>query len=392
MKLIGLMSGTSVDSIDAASVEIDERNGNITVSLCAYVEYPWPEGLRAAIHSLFTPHARISELSSMNFLIGEQFALAATAAAEAANWSLADVAAIASHGQTIWHAPRGSQSDRLFTPNTLQIGEPSVIAARTGCKVIADFRTADVAAGGQGAPLVPYDDYILFRDEAIKRGGIAIQNIGGIGNVTFLPRTGRFDDLIAFDTGPGNMILDGLAQIISCGAQSCDRDGSLSDKGAVCHSLLQEWMDNPFFSMRPPKSTGREMFGAQAVQQFYKMAKARNISDADTMMTAVALTVESIVTSYRRFLYPFAELASVVVGGGGAHNPTIMRSLRTALQPVAVTTHAAYGINDDAKEAIAFALLGYATLQGRPSNVPSATGASRSVVLGKIALPTPLRA
>jgi anhydro-N-acetylmuramic acid kinase len=318
----------------------------------------------------------------LNAALGERLAEAARAVADAAGVSLTAVDAIASHGQTVWHQPTPVVAGGVSVCGTLQIGEPAVIAARTGCRVVANFRTADMAAGGQGAPLVPFADYVLLTDAAENR---AVQNIGGIANVTYLPRGGGLESVRAFDTGPGNMVIDGVVRVLSGGTRHVDMDGAQAARGTVHRPLLARLMQHPYFSTFPPKTTGRELFGAAYVESVLRLAKEFAVPDDDLVATVTALTAETIAAAYHDFLpgQP-VPVDTVIVGGGGSHNKTLMRMLAERLAPARVTTHLAFGIPDDAKEALAFALLGYETLHGRPSNVPAATGASSAALLGSV--------
>ncbi len=384
MILIGLMSGTSADGIDAAVVEITGGPRRRKWTLRAFVCVPWEPPLRAAILDACRPDTPLQTLAVLNYRLGEAFAQAAQAAAEAAKLTLADVDAIASHGQTVWHQPTPLEVAGVGTTATVQIGEPAVIAARTGCPVVADFRAADMALGGQGAPLAPFADYFLF---ATNRETRAVQNLGGIANVTFLPAGGALSDVLAFDTGPGNMLLDALTRRVTAGAQSYDVGGALAAQGTVSTPLLNAFLDNPYFAAPPPKSTGRERFGADFAEQFFQAAQRARCSPADTLAAATALTAETIARAYRDWLLPRAPIQTVILGGGGVHNRTLTDLLAARLAPARLTTHAAFGLPDDAKEAVAFALLAYETLHGRPSNVPSATGARGPAILGKLTFP-----
>jgi anhydro-N-acetylmuramic acid kinase len=291
-----------------------------------------------------------------------------------------DIAVIGSHGQTVHHLPRAR------TPSTLQIGEPSVIAERTGVTVVADFRARDMAAGGQGAPLVPYVDWAMQTHATRPR---VLQNIGGIGNLTFLPAGARIGDVRAFDTGPGNMVIDAVVAKLSNGRLTYDRNGKWASKGKVSAKLVKSLMSHPFFRRRPPKTTGREEFGEVFVRDLLVRAKRLRLPDADIVATTTAFTVESIADAYEQFVFPKLkrsqiEKLQVILGGGGAKNPTLRRMLAERLAPATVLTQDDLGASNAAKEALAFAVLAYETMQGRPSNVPSATGARRAAVLGKI--------
>jgi anhydro-N-acetylmuramic acid kinase len=384
MLIIGLMSGTSADGIDAALTEISGEGRQTRIALRGFLCLPHTPAMRDAILRLCDPRAgAVPDLCALHFALGERFAEAAQAVARAAGIPLTQVDAIASHGQTVWHQPSPCLIADTAARGTLQIGCPAVIAARTGCAVIADFRPADMAVGGQGAPLVPYADWLLFVSDAENR---AVQNIGGIANVTFLPRNASLDSVIAFDTGPGNLLIDGLARALSGGAQQFDAGGAWAAQGVAREGLLR-WLQDAcrdYLEAPIPRTTGRERFGEPFLAQALRQVRAEQISDADALATVTAFTAETIAHAYRVWLDPRGGVQTVIVGGGGVHNATLMRMLRERLSPARLTTHAEFGIPDDAKEAVAFALLGYATLRGQPANVPNATGASRPAILGSI--------
>jgi anhydro-N-acetylmuramic acid kinase len=384
MLIIGLMSGTSADGIDAALTEIIGEGRQTRIALRHFLCLSHSPSMRDAILRLCDPRtATVPDLCVLHFALGERFAEAAQAVADAAGISLAQVDAIASHGQTVWHQPSPLAIADTAARGTLQIGSPAVIAARTGCTVISDFRSADMAFGGQGAPLVPYADWLLFASDAENR---AVQNIGGIANVTFLPKNATLESVIAFDTGPGNMLIDGLARALSGGARQYDEGGALAAQGLTQETLLRRLMDacRDYLDAPIPKTTGRERFGEPFLAQLLSQIRAERISDADALATVTAFTAETIAHAYRVWLTPQGGVQSVIVGGGGVHNATLMRMLQERLAPARLTTHAEFGISDDAKEAVAFALLGYETLRGQPANVPKATGATRPAILGSI--------
>lgn len=384
MRIIGLMSGTSADGMDAAVVEISGGPTRWRWKLLGFRCIPWQLELRAAILDACRPDAPLQQITALHYRLGSAFAEAAREAADAAGIALSQVDAIASHGQTVWHQPTPLEIAGVGATGTLQLGDANVIAAETGCVVVADFRAADMALGGQGAPLVPFADFVLFRSARETR---AVQNLGGIANVTFLRKGGTLDDVRAFDTGPGNMVIDALARRVTEGRLQYDAAGALAARGQVNEPLLRELLAYPYFSAPPPKSTGREAFGTDYAAQFYQEAQRHACSDADTLATATALTAETIARAYHNWLLPCSPLDTVILGGGGVQNPTLVRMLSERLAPARVTTHAVFGLPDEAKEAVAFALLGYETLHGRPSNVPAATGARAQAVLGKIAFP-----
>ena len=383
--VVGLMSGTSVDAIDAALVRIGpgavpERR---RIELVAQRETPFDPALRAAIFDLFPPNTgTIPRLAQLDVLLGEAFAAATLALLAEAGVAPEAVDLIGSHGQTVYHAPHpeASGGDLPAMPVTVQIGSGAVLAARTGITTVYDFRSADLALGGEGAPLVPYVDYLLLGDGE----SLAIQNIGGIGNVTILRRDQGVSGLSAFDTGPGNMLIDALAHRTSGGRQTFDRDGALAAQGAVSEALLDDALEDPFFARRPPKSTGREEFGGRYAAEFAAKGRSLGLADADLLATATALTARSIADAYRRFVLPTVALDAVLLCGGGARNPTLRRMLAAELAPLPVGTTEERGIPSDAKEAIAFAVLAYETAHGRPGTLPATTGVSRPAILGAI--------
>lgn len=373
MLIVGLMSGTSADGVDAAVVDVARRDRGVRVSTLAAITLPYSAELRADVLAACSPTTgTVDRICRLNAALGEWFARAALEAIGAAGLRPTDVDLIASHGQTIYHAVRPGDDP----PSTLQIAEPAVIAERTGRTVVANFRPRDVAAGGQGAPLISYVDYLLFADDRRSR---ALQNVGGIANVTVIPAGARSEDVVAFDTGPGNMVIDALTAALF--DQPFDRDGRIAASGKIDEDLLTELLDDPFFARVPPKTTGREQFGVAYAERLRAMGRERGLSDADLVATATALTVRSIADAYRRYLPPVDE---VVVSGGGAANPTLVGWLAKELAPTRILRPEDFGISSDAKEAIGFAILGHETLHGRVGTLPRCTGASHAVVLGTI--------
>jgi len=373
------MSGTSADGIDAVVARVQAAGHGLRAEVRAHLHRPFrPELRRRILHACL--QGTVAEICELNFLLGEHFARAALAVLRRAKLKPAQIAAIGSHGQTVHHLPGGR------TPSTLQIGEPAVIAERTGVTTVAGFRVRDMAAGGQGAPLVPYADWVLFTDRQHPR---IVQNIGGIANLTFLPRNARLGSVLAFDTGPGNMVLDAVVAALTAGRLSLDRDGRLAAAGSVCDKLLAQMLAHPFLRRRPPKTTGREEFGEMFVRPVLASARKLGLSAADTVATVTAFTAASIAGAYRTFVFPrlgSAELhrLQIILGGGGAENPTLRNMLGRRVGVGQILTHADFGIANAAKEALAFAILAHQTLSGRPGNLPSATGARRAVVLGSI--------
>jgi anhydro-N-acetylmuramic acid kinase len=379
MRFAGLMSGTSADGVDAAIVDIAGRK----VRLRAFEMFPYPPALRREILRLCRPEsARLDNICHYNFVLGEVFADAVVKLYSKSRISLSSIDVIGSHGQTIYHNPRSRRYGRRAIRSTLQIGEPSVIAQRTGITTVADFRPRDIAAGGEGAPLVPYADYVLFSHNRLTR---AVQNIGGIANLTFIPAGSKSDEIVAFDTGPGNMVIDGIIRLASGGKRHFDRDGKMAARGVVDNKLLGEMLRHPFLRRRPPKSTGREQFGAAFAEQIYRRATDKRLSDSDIAATVTAFTARSIAQAYRRFLPAMPD--EMILCGGGAHNRTLVEMLRGELEDVKILSTGDFGISVDAKEAVSFAILAWATVKGIPNNVPGATGAEQPVVLGKIIYP-----
>ncbi len=376
MRVVGLMSGTSADGVDAAVVDITEQK----VRLLAFEVFPYGSALRRAILRLCRPEsARLEDICHYNFVLGEVFADAVTRLCSRSGIAPGSIDLIGSHGQTIYHNPHGKRHSGRVIRSTLQIGEPSVIAQRTGITTVADFRPRDMAAGGEGAPLVPYADYILFGRSRRCR---AVQNIGGIANVTFLPPGGELSDVLAFDTGPGNMVIDGIIRLASGGRKHFDRNGKMAARGEVDTKLLNEMLKHPFFRRRPPKSTGREEFGDAFTEGIYWRARRKGLADADVAATATAFTANTIARAYRRFLPAMPD--DLILCGGGAHNDTLVEMLRRELPSVRMLSSDDFGISVDGKEAVSFAILAWAAIKGMANNVPAATGAAGPVVLGKI--------
>jgi anhydro-N-acetylmuramic acid kinase len=378
--VIGLMSGTSGDGITAAVTRIEGNYTETKLSVVSCETYPYEKHFRQRIFETFDPETSgVDIICEMNFEIGQKLAEAAIAIAGKAGMPMSDVDIIGSHGQTIYHIPRPPEKGNVRS--TLQIGEPAVIAERTGVLTVADFRKMDVAAGGEGAPLVPYVDYILFG----KRGkSMTLQNIGGIGNVTYIPPGAKEDDVIAFDTGPGNMVMDMLAQLYTDSRLTHDPDGSMALKGKVNDRMVDELMNMQFFRMRPPKSTGRELFGRDFVLSFKRKADDMGMKPEDAIATATALTVESIARSYENFVMPHGKVEEVFIAGGGMKNRTMMSWLSKRLGGVPIRSFEELGIQSEAREAAYFAVLANEFIHGNYSNLPAATGAKTRAILGSM--------
>lgn len=357
MRVAGMISGTSVDGIDVAIVDIDES----ALQLVARASVPYPAEVRSAILAASNAATHTAIVSRLNFLVGELFAEALIATCADAGVPLASVELIGSHGQTIFH--EGDQVEYLGRPvaSTLQIGEPAIIAERTGIRTVGNFRVSDMAAGGKGAPMVPFLDYRMFRSASVGRVAL---NIGGIANITVIPAGAGPDQVVAFDTGPGNMVMDQLSPPF-------DRDGTQARKGVVNERLLEELLRDPYYQASPPKTAGREQYGAKFLECGIDLT------------TAAELTVRTIAMVIRRY----DGISEVIVSGGGAHNGYLMERLRAALPGYEVVTSAERGVDIDAKEAVLFALLAYETVHGRAGNIPSATGAKRAAVVGGIYSP-----
>jgi Predicted molecular chaperone distantly related to HSP70-fold metalloproteases len=397
--VVGIMSGTSLDGVDATLVRIlTAQDASVSsVSLLSHYYLPYSDEFRAKVAALCSPSsARIDDLTYVHFGLSEWYARAVLLCIEQSGINASEVDALSMHGQTVWHAPIArpfpGPEGTIPVKGTLQLGSGAVLRERTGIPVISDLRSRDMAAGGEGAPLAPYIDAILFGS---KDEGRIVQNIGGIGNATVVPAlrdgaagaTAALGEIVAFDTGPGNMVIDGLVAAGTEGRLRYDPEGSIAAKGRVEPELLAELMKDPFFSRRPPKSTGREVYGSAFVSAFMERARSRGLSFEDEVATATAFTAESIVVAYRDFIFPRCPIGRVLVAGGGALNLSLLSMLRERLPAgVSIGTTTSYGVPDQAREAMAFALLGHESLMGRPSNLPAVTGARSPVVLGCITL------
>lgn len=378
---VGLMSGTSADGIDAALVRIEGRGVKTKVRLIDFLTEPYPDGLREMILRNSQQHTGdVAEISQLNFLI-------ATLSSELVKKLLSHsgvkrerIDFIGSHGHTIHHIPRPVDFFGHKVSSTLQIGDPSVIAKLTGVITVGDFRVGDVAVGGEGAPLVPFFDYIFFRSSSVTRG---LLNIGGIANITHLPRRCDTDDVVAFDTGPGNMIIDQLTKMFY--GTPFDDGGKIASSGRVHESVMEYLSTDDFISAPPPKSTGRERYGTEFVSRL--VSKFNQHAPADMIASATDFTARSVYTNYERFLRKNGKIKELYVSGGGAHNPFMLASLERYFANTKVQTAEKIGMSSDAKEAICFAVLANETLSGNPANLPRVTGATRKTVLGKICLP-----
>ena len=386
MRVLGMMSGTSADGIDVALVRISGRPPRIHARLEKFACIPLPRAVREAILRVAGgAPTTTAEISRLNFLMGELFARAAIGACKRFRVPMSSVDLIGSHGQTIYH--QGIREAVLGVEKiaaTMQIGEAAIIAERTGVTTIADFRPADMAAGGQGAPLVPFVDYLLYRHARVGRVAL---NVGGIANVTVIPAGAKPGDVFAFDTGPGNMVIDGLARHFTGGKKTFDRDAGMALRGRLEPELLAELLNHSFFHARPPKSAGREQFGAAYAQRVIDWGRKNASRPEDLIHTATVLTAMTISDAFRRWVLPRAKIRQLIVSGGGARNPFLLAQLQAALPGIALLRAGEFGVREDAKEAFAFAVLAYETIHGRPGNLARATGARHPVILGKIAYP-----
>lgn len=382
MLVLGIMSGTSADGVDVALARIGGAPPRLRTRLVAHTNVAFPGPLRREILRVAEGgEITAGELSLLHARLGECYAEAALTACRRFGVAAKRVALIGNHGQTIFHQGRPEKVFGRATASTLQIGDGSVIAARTGIATVCDFRPADVALGGQGAPLVPYADYLLYRDA--RRGRVSL-NLGGIGNITVLPRNARPGQVTAFDTGPGNMLIDALASHFTRGRLRYDKDARLAMRGRSLPRLVDELLRDPYLRMAPPKSTGREYYGRQYVKKVLAMGRRHGARPEDLIRAATIFTALSVVDALCRFVLPKTKIEQLIVSGGGAKNPLILGQIEAALPNLEVLPSSRLGVPVDAKEAYAFALLAYETWHRRAGNLPSATGARGPAVVGKI--------
>jgi anhydro-N-acetylmuramic acid kinase len=381
---LGLMSGTSADGIDVALARISGAPPHLNAKLLGHTSFDFPPALRKEI-------LRVAEqqpisaggLSQLNFRLGHIYADAALAACKRFKIAPKRVDLIGNHGQTIFHQGQPVPYLGRPTTSTLQIGDGSVIAARTGITTVSDFRPADMALGGQGAPLVPFADYVFYRHPKLGRVSL---NIGGIANVTVIPAGARPDQLFAFDTGPGNMLIDALVQHFTHGRQRFDKDARLAMQGQGDNPILSRLLKDPYLFQRPPKSTGREYYGHAYLERLLALGKRYGAKPNDLIRVATEFTIASIRLALELFVLPKTKIRQLILSGGGARNLLIYSILSEFYQhnDIEVLRSSRLGVPEDAKEAFAFALLAYETFHQRPANLPSATGARGRAILGKI--------
>lgn len=376
------MSGTSLDGLDIAIVDFTQAEDKISHHLVYFTTMPYSDGLKAKLLELMDPLAPMQQVSSMNMYLGELYARLVRQALTDADIDFESIDLISSHGQTMWHEPGKVESDSFSRPNSLQIGDISALAEFAEKTVIGDFRPRDMAAGGQGAPLVPFADELLFQSETAGR---ILLNIGGIANMTVLPPASSKKKTLAFDTGPGNMIIDAFAARQSNGQQNYDDGGALAASGQVNSEWLGQLLSHSYYSLPAPKSTGRELFGAAYAEQLWHEGNERQLAEEDRIATVTKLTAETIASEILKFSESH-EIEEVFVSGGGVHNGTLLKFIKERLpEHISVRASDDIGIDSDAKEAFVFALLGYLGFNGMPNNLPAATGAERPTILGKIA-------
>jgi anhydro-N-acetylmuramic acid kinase len=382
MLVLGLMSGTSADGIDIALANISGAPPRVKARLVNHTSVKFPAQVRAEILRVAEQRAITArELSQLNFRLGQLFAEAAKAACERFGVRMASVDLIGSHGQTIFHQGSGVPYLGGRVASTLQIGEAAVIAAQTGVITVADFRPADMAAGGQGAPLVPYADYLLYSDGKLGRASL---NLGGIANVTVIPAGAARERVFALDTGPANMLIDALVAHFTRGRKKFDAGAKMALAGRAIPALLDELMRDPYLKKAPPKSTGREYYGGAYVKRVLALGRRFRAKPNDLIRSVTIFTALSVVDALNRFVTPKTKLDQLIVSGGGARNPLVMAQLAAALPGVEVLPSSRLGVPEEAKEAFAFALLAYETFHQRAGNVFSATGASGPAILGKV--------
>jgi anhydro-N-acetylmuramic acid kinase len=366
------MSGTSLDGIDVAIVDMRRTSSIPRIQPVAFHSTPYPRGVREALLGVSNQMTHTATISRLNFLLGELYAEAVRETCRRKRVPLDSISLLGMHGQTIFHEGAAAEYLGRSVANTLQIGEAAIVAERTGLWTISGFRERDIAAGGKGAPLVPAVDYFLFRNRRIGRVAL---NIGGIANITVLPAGVTRDDVVAFDTGPGNLVIDALVSHHTHGRETYDRGGAIAQRGTVHARLLESMLADRYFALPPPKTSGREQFG----QEFVSGLIATGLSIENLIATATELTAQTIA----RAIVAYPDIREVIASGGGVRNRHLMRRLRALLPRHELKTSAEFGIDPDAKEAIAFAVLAYEFVEGRPGNLPSATGARRAVLLGK---------
>ncbi len=380
--VIGIMSGTSADGVDAALCRITGSGTDSKIEQLGFVFKPYEEETRREILRLASgASASAADFCRINFLLGELFKKAALELCRVTGYTPQDIDLIGSHGQTLWHIPIEEEYLGHRLRSTLQLGECSILTEAFGCPVVGDFRVRDMAAGGLGAPLVPYSEYLIYRS---RQECVALQNIGGIGNITCLPPDCTLEEVFAFDTGPGNMVMDAVISELTCGAARWDEGGAFASAGKVNEELLAFLLDDEYVRRIPPKTTGREYYGPEYVRRVMERARGLSLPDHDLMATVTAFTAETIAYSVNHFFPRMPD--RLVVGGGGSMNKSLIGFIRSALPACKVMTNEEMGFDSNAKEAVAFAVMANETLFAGCNNVPTVTGAAHPVVMGKISI------
>lgn len=378
MLAVGLMSGTSLDGLDVVLCDIENFGIDTQIKELAFKTFSYPARLRETVQQIAENQAvGIAQICSVNFELGQWFSDSVRELCSDYGIDSRDLGFIASHGQTVYHIPKAQGE---LVASTLQLGESAVIAYDCQCPVVSNFRTMDMAAGGEGAPLVPFSEFILYRSTTDT---VALQNIGGIGNVTIIPANAQLKDVFAFDTGPGNMMINDAMEILY--QKTFDESGEVAATGQVIAELKEELMKHPYLAIQPPKSTGREEFGADYTQKLIDTYDQH--PSQDLIATFTWFAAYSMAFSYRQYVMPSHNLTEVILAGGGVHNLSLIKHLKDLMPEVSVVTQEEKGFSSDSKEAVAFVILGNETLNHQPSNVPSATGAKEAVVLGNIVFP-----
>ncbi len=373
------MSGTSVDGIDAALVEIKEHENAPIVKLKKFICHPIPREVKEKILNVAGGEfGGAREICFLQERLGKLYADACAELCREAGVPYSEIAFVGCHGQTVWHQPEPVMYAGELVRGSLQIGDPSFINEVIGCPVVSDFRLRDMAAGGQGAPIVPYVEALLYKGK-VTRGFL---NIGGIANITIVPKEGSDEKVVAFDTGPGNMLINAMVKKFTYGEMDYDKDGEMAGSGSVNEDLLKYLMEDPYLEKEPPKSTGREKYGEKFLDKIYDFCSKKNITEADAIATVTMYTAKCVSYEVEHYVSDYPK--ELIVSGGGSHNKVIMAHLKKLMKDSLVMTGEEFGIDADSKEAVSMAVLAYETINGRISNVPSVTGADHPVVMGKI--------
>ncbi len=379
--IIGLISGTSMDGVDSVLIKVKGCAENTSFKQIKFVTFPYPSGLKEKLINIISnKKVSLEEISRLNILLGEIFAEAAFKVCNKSNIPITKIDLIGSHGQTMWHSPEKKDMFTYKIKSTLQIADPSTIAVKTGVPTVGDFRIADISGGGEGAPLVPYFDYLIFKSNTENR---VVLNIGGISNITILPKNCKKEEVIGFDCGPGNLLIDQMTNLLF--NVEFDKNGRFASKGNISKELLGYLKKHPFLKKVPPKSTGREEFGEKYIKKILKVSKT--LKREDIIKTVTEFTALSVYINYQNFIENRMHIDKLIVSGGGAKNKTVINSLMKYFRETKIESTEKYGISSDAKEAIVFAVYANETISGNPTNLPQVTGAKKENILGKICFP-----